>query len=105
MVDWLSRRPAALAIAAFNTWGNDGLIPQLKQGGRDICELAVAGSKLLGTGLAKEQITQTHVALFGLGVLDPELKRIEGLAFRYMGEALELLEGDCAADWGLRLAD
>ncbi len=79
MVDGLSRRPAKLVMAAFSTCENDGLIPQLKQGGSGICEFAVAGSKLEGTGLAKEQIMQTQVALLGLGVLDPEFGCVGGL--------------------------
>lgn len=84
-------------MAAFNTCGNDGFIPQLKQGGRGVFEFAVAGSKLAGTGLAKEQIVQTQVALLGLGVLDPEPGAAKGHAPRWIGEALELREGEYAA--------
>ena len=71
---WLSRRPVALAIAAFKTCGNEGFIPQLRQGGRGVCGFAVAGSKLAATGLANEQITQTHVAFVDLAELGPGLE-------------------------------
>ena len=58
----MTGRPAALDIAAFRTCGKDGLIPQLRQGGIGIFELAVEGSKLDGTGFENEQMMQTHVA-------------------------------------------
>ena len=72
-------------------------MPQLRHGGIDMFEFAVAGSKFEGTGLENEQIVQTHVALLGLGVLDPDLAFERGLEPRCIGEALELREGECAA--------
>ena len=93
-MDWLSRRPAALEIAAFNTCGKEGFIPQLKQGRRGVCEFAVAGSKLGVTGLANEQITQTHVAFVDLVELGPGLELV---ALCWRGEGLELREEDCNA--------
>ena len=58
-------------------------------------EVAVAGSKLEGTALAKEHMTQTHVAVVSLGLLDPDLWSIELTASLKVGEALEGLEGGC----------
>jgi len=49
---------------------------------------AVAGSKFDGTGLTNEQIWQTHVALLGLGVPEPELRFVKGFPPLCMGEAL-----------------
>ena len=84
-------------MAAFRRCGNDGLIPQLRHGGNDMFEFAVAGSKFEGTGLENEQIVQTHVALLGLGVLDPDLAFGKDLEPRCIGEALELRGGEGAA--------
>lgn len=56
-------------MAAFRICGNGGLIPQAKQGGNGVLELAVVGSKLVGTGLEKEHIEHTQVALLCLGEL------------------------------------
>lgn len=55
-------RLVVLAMAAFKTWGKDGLIPQARHGGRGVCAFAAAGSKFEGTGFEKLQIVQTHVA-------------------------------------------
>lgn len=52
----------ALFMAAFSTWVSAGLMPHARQGGRGVCGLAVAGSKLEGTGLEKLQMVQTQVA-------------------------------------------
>lgn len=82
---------------AFSTCGKAGLTPQVTQAGRGVFEFAVAGSKLGGTGLEKEQIVQTHVAVLGLGVLDPDPVLEKGLAPRCIGDAVELREGECAA--------
>lgn len=49
------------AKAALTTWIVGGLIPQLRHGGTFVCVLAVAGSKLEGTGLAKVQIGHIQV--------------------------------------------
>lgn len=54
------------AIAAFTTCTVGGLMPQARHGGMGVRE-AKAGSKLTGTGLEKEQIGHTHVALVGGG--------------------------------------
>ena len=50
------------AIAAFTTCTVGGLMPQARHGGMGVRE-ASAGSKFDGTGLEKEQIGHTHVAL------------------------------------------
>ncbi len=84
-------------MAAFSTCGKEGLTPQVTHAGRSVLEFAVAGSKLAGTGLEKEQIVETHVAALGLGVLDPDPVFEKGLAPRCTGEAVELREGDCAS--------
>lgn len=55
-------RLVALVMAAFNTWAKVGLMPHARQGGRGVCALAVAGSKLDGTGLENVHMVQTHVA-------------------------------------------
>jgi len=49
-------------IAAFNTWVKLGFMPQARQGGRGVCAVAVAGSKLEGKGFEKVHIVQTQVA-------------------------------------------
>jgi hypothetical protein len=36
--------------AAFATWATEGLTPHVEHGGRFVCTLAVAGSKLIGMG-------------------------------------------------------
>lgn len=65
-----SRLVAAL-MAAFSTVVNGGLIPHARHGGKCVAALAVAGSKLDGTGLENEQIGQIQVALIDFG--DKEL--------------------------------
>ena len=72
------------------------MIPQLRQGGIDIFGVAVAVSKLDGTGLENEQIVQTHVALLGLGVLRPDPALGKGLLPPCIGDALALREGEPA---------
>ena len=62
-------RPETLAMAAFRIWASGGLMPHAKHGGKGVLRLAVAASKLEGTGLEYEQIGQTHVALAVLGLL------------------------------------
>ncbi len=66
---------------------------------------AVAGSKFEGTGLTNEQIVQTHVALLGLGVLEPGPGYIEELPPLCMGKALELRVGDRASLWRFKVVD
>lgn len=61
-----SRFVAAL-IAALSTVASGGLMPHARHGGRGVFAVAVAGSKLDGTGLEKEHIGQTQVAFTGLG--------------------------------------
>lgn len=51
------------ANADFTTSNRGGFIPQARHGGSGVRALAVAGSKLEGTGLEKEHMGQTHVAL------------------------------------------
>ena len=84
-------------MAAFSTCGKEGLTPQVTHAGRGVFEFAVAGSKFAGTGLENEQIVQTHVAAFGLGVLDPGPVLERGLAPRFIGDAVELRREDCAS--------
>jgi hypothetical protein len=50
------------AMEAFRTWVSVGFIPQARHGGRGVWAVAVAGSKLEGTGLEKLHITHTQVA-------------------------------------------
>lgn len=80
-------------------------MPQLRQGSRIMLGFAVAGSKFDGTGLTNEQIVQTHVALLGRGVLEPEPRCTEGFPPLCMGEALELRAGDRASVWTLKVVD
>lgn len=54
------------AIAALTTCTVGGLIPQARHGGIGVRD-ARAGSKFEGTGLEKEHIGHTHVALVGGG--------------------------------------
>jgi hypothetical protein len=61
-----SRLVTAL-IAALRTVVNGGLIPHARQGGKCVVALAVAGSKLDGTGLENEHMGQIQVALIGFG--------------------------------------
>lgn len=72
------------------------MIPQLRHGGIDIFGVAVAVSKLDGTGLENEQIVHTHVALLGLGVLRPDPTLGMGLLAPCIGDALGLREGEPA---------
>ncbi len=85
-------RPVALAMAAFRTCGKDGLMPQLKHGGIGVFDVADAGSKFDDTGFEKEQIVQTHVA-----VLELESVKYE-LGPRFIGDAVELRDGECAVN-------
>lgn len=55
-------RLLTFAMAAFRTWVSVGLMPHARQGGRGVWAVAVAGSKVGGTGLEKLHITHTHVA-------------------------------------------
>ena len=84
-------------MAAFNTCGKEGLTPQVTQAGRGVFEFAVAVSKFTGTGFENEQIVQTHVAVLGLGVLDPDPILEKGLDPRCTGDAVELREGGCTS--------
>lgn len=61
-----SRLVAAL-IAALRTVVNGGLMPHARQVGKFVAALAVAGSKLDGTGLENEHMGQIQVALIGFG--------------------------------------
>lgn len=54
-------------MAALTTWTKGGFIPQAKHGGNGVRAFAVEGSKFEGTGLEKEHMGHTQVAL-GLGV-------------------------------------
>lgn len=60
-------RVVAALIAALRTVVNGGLMPHARHGGKCVVVVAVAGSKLEGTGLEKEQIGQIQVALTGFG--------------------------------------
>jgi hypothetical protein len=86
-----TERLAALAIAAFNTCVRGGFMPQAKQDSNGVCSLAVAGSKLEGTGFEKVQIGHTQVALFtGVGSGGG---RWNGLSARETGVGVALLDG------------
>ncbi len=50
-------------MAAFSTSVQEGLIPQARHGAIGVSALAVLGSKFAGSGLEKEHIGQTHVAV------------------------------------------
>lgn len=63
-------RCAAAEIDAFSIVASGGLIPHARQGGSGVEAVAVAGSKLDGTGFEKEQIGHTQVAFTGLGAGD-----------------------------------
>lgn len=63
-------RFVAAAIAAFSIVVNCGLIPHARHGGNGVEAVAVAGSKLEGTGLENEQMGQIHVAFTGFGAGD-----------------------------------
>ena len=84
-------------MAAFSTCGKEGLTPHVTHAGKGVFELAVAGSKFADTGLENEQIVQTQVAALGLGVLEPDALLENGLTPRYIGDAVELREGDCTS--------
>lgn len=60
----------ALDIAAFKTCARGGLIPQARHGAKGVCTVAVAGSKLDGTGLEKVHIGQIQVAFLAGGGSD-----------------------------------
>jgi hypothetical protein len=64
-------RVVAALIAAFSTVVNGGFIPHARQGGKCVAALAVAGSKLEGTGLENVHMGQTQVAFIGLKGADP----------------------------------
>lgn len=66
-------------MAAFKIWASGGLIPHAKHGGSGVWTLADAASKLEGTGLEYEQIGQTHVAVFGLGLPGTDCEVMDGL--------------------------
>lgn len=51
------------ASADFTTSISGGFIPHARHGGSGVRALAVAGSKLEGTGFENEHIGQTQVAL------------------------------------------
>jgi len=55
-----------LAIAAFTTSMNGGLMPQARQGGIGVFSFAAEGSKFEGIGFEKEHMGQIHVALVGI---------------------------------------
>lgn len=63
----LAGRLDIAAIEAFVIWTSGGFIPQARHGGSGVFALAVAGSKLTGTGLEKEQMGHIHVALVSRG--------------------------------------
>jgi hypothetical protein len=52
-------------MAALTTCSSGGFIPHARHGGSGVRAFAVDGSKLDGTGLEKEHIGHTHVALSG----------------------------------------
>jgi hypothetical protein len=60
-------RLATALIAALRTVVNGGLMPHARQGGKFVAALAVAGSKLDGTGLENEHMGHIQVALIGFG--------------------------------------
>ena len=80
-------------------------MPQAKQGGKGVWIFAVAVSKFAGTGLEKEHIGQTHVAVLCLGELDADPPLEIELVPRCIGEAVELREGESAALCGLGKGD
>jgi hypothetical protein len=63
-------RFAAAAIDAFSIVASGGLIPHARHGGSGVEAVAVAGSKLDGTGFEKEQIGHTQVTFTALGAGD-----------------------------------
>ena len=92
-------RPDAAAMAAFKTCGKVGLMPHAWHGGIGVLALAVAGSKLGGTGLEKVQMIQIHVALLGCGAAAFGI--CHGLPLRWFGEEVELRGGDPPFTWAL----
>ena len=52
-------------MAALTTCTSGGFIPHARHGGRGVRAFAVEGSKFDGTGLEKEHMGHTHVALSG----------------------------------------
>ena len=54
-----------------------------------MCALAVDGSKLAGTGLAKEQMVQIHVAWLARGLSGLELEYAKELESRYVDDTIE----------------
>lgn len=66
-------------MAALTTCTRGGFIPQARHGGNGVRALAVAGSKLDGTGFEKEQIGQTHVALTDAAGAGAGLPRLSGV--------------------------
>lgn len=75
----------APAMAALRMCASGGLMPQAKHGGRGVWAVAVAGSKLDGTGFEKVQMGQIQVIFFAGSTA--------GLSVRESGEAVALLEG------------
>lgn len=81
------------AIAAFTTCTKEGLIPQARHGGRGVRSFAVLGSKLDGTGFAREHIGQIQVALGSLtGAGDGAVRR-PGVLYRLGGVDVTGLPG------------
>lgn len=77
-------------MAAFTMCTNGGLIPQARQGGIAVFALAVAGSKLEGTGFENEHIGQIQVAFAGGGAGETAEER-SGLPCRTGVADVELL--------------
>lgn len=85
-------------MAAFSTWVKAGLMPQARHGGRGVCALAEAGSKLDGTGLEKLQMVHTHVAV--LAGDESTGADLRGLSERGAGEAVVLFLGEAVPKAG-----
>jgi len=80
-----------LEIAALRTRASGGFIPQAKHGANGVCALAVAGSKLEGTGFEKEHIGHIQVAVLAGG--GSVVGTRNGLSVRDNGEEVALLDG------------
>ena len=94
-----------LAIAAFTTRMNGGLMPQAKHGGIGVCSFAADGSKFEGTGFEKEQMGQIHVALvgiFGVGEEKDLLGMPDSVAVSPLGVPRDVLceDENCFAAFG-----
>lgn len=77
-------------MAALTTCTSGGFIPQARHGGRGVRAFAVDGSKLDGTGLEKEHMGHTQVALSGGADAGAGLPLPSGV-----GGALLVLGGPC----------